>query len=93
MKYVILGTLNSDWATRQGERVESAKAKLTELGITLECYYYTQGPYDFVDVVDAPDSESILAFSVWYAGSGYGRISTMPAFDDATMNTVVQRAG
>ena len=93
MKYVILGTLSADWATRQAERVESAKAKLTELGITLESFYYTQGPYDFVDVVDAPDSESILAFSVWYAGKGYGRISTMPAFDDATMNAVVQRAG
>lgn len=92
MKYIILGTLSSDWATRQGERVGSAKAKLAELGVTLECYYYTQGPYDFVDVVEAPDSESILAFSVWYASKGYGRISTMPAFDDSMMKTVVQRA-
>ncbi len=92
MKYVILGTLSSEWATRQSERVDNARIKLSELGITLESYYYTQGPYDFVDVVDAPDSESILAFSVWYAGKGYGRISTMPAFDDAVMKAVVQRA-
>ena len=93
MKYVLLGTLSSEWTTRQRERVDSAKAKLAELGITMESYYYTQGPYDFVDVVDAPDSESILAFSVWYASKGYGRVSTMPAFDDSVMESVVQRSG
>ena len=92
MKYVLLGTLSSEWATRQRERVDSSVAKLAELGVTMESYYYTQGQYDFVDVVDAPDSESILAFSVWYVNKGYGRISTMPAFDDSVMEEVVRRA-
>ncbi len=92
MKYILLGTLNTEWVARQKERVDSAQAKLAELGITLESYYYTQGPYDFVDVVDAPNSESILAFSVWYASKGYGRVSTMPAFDDSEMDGALQRA-
>ena len=52
MKYVLLGTLSTDWAAKHGQRVESATAKLKELGITLEAIYYTQGQYDFVDVVD-----------------------------------------
>jgi hypothetical protein len=42
MKYVLLGTLGPDWATRHGERIERAKAKLAELGIKLESVYYTQ---------------------------------------------------
>ncbi len=60
MKYVLLGTLSTDWAAKHGQRVESATAKLKELGITLEAVYYTQGQYDFVDVVDAPEPEALL---------------------------------
>ena len=39
MKYVLLGTLSTDWAAKHGQRVESATAKLKELGITLEAIY------------------------------------------------------
>ena len=80
MKYVLLGKLNAEWLTRTAERVASAKAKLAALDITIDTYYFTQGDYDFVDVVDADDVGSVLAFSVWYAQQGYGSITTMPAF-------------
>ncbi len=36
MKYVLLGTLSTEWAAKHGQRIESATAKLEELGITLE---------------------------------------------------------
>ncbi|MFQ5931284.1 MAG: GYD domain-containing protein [Nitrospiraceae bacterium] len=92
MKYVMLGRLSADWATKHAQRTRSARAKLKELGIKLESVYYTQGRFDFVDVVDAPDPESMLAFSVWYANQGYGRIQTMPAFDNKTLQKAVQTA-
>ncbi len=85
MKYVLLGTLSTDWAAKHGERVESATAKLKELGITLEAIYYTQGQYDFVDVVDTPEPEDLLTFSVWYVTQGFGHIQSMPAFDPDTL--------
>ncbi|MDJ0948479.1 MAG: GYD domain-containing protein [Alphaproteobacteria bacterium] len=91
MKYVMLGTLSGDWATRQKERTGKARAKLEELGITLEALYYTQGTYDFVDVVEAPDAEAMLAFSVWYAKEGLGRITTMPAFSEAELQSAVDK--
>ena len=81
MRYVLLGTLGPDWASQQDRRIKKAKDKLAELGIKLESVYYTQGQYDFVDVVDAPTPEAMLAFSVWYATQGLGRLQTMPAFD------------
>jgi uncharacterized protein with GYD domain len=81
MKYVLLGTLSPDWASKHAERVGKARAKLEKLGIKLEAVHYTQGYYDFVDIVDAPDPEAMLAFSVWYATQGLGRIQSMPAFD------------
>ena len=91
MKYVLLGSLSAEWATRQADRFASAKAKLDDLGIKLESVNYTQGPYDFVDVIDAPDATAALAFSVWYVRQGYGRIITMPAFGDADIEAAIGR--
>lgn len=93
MKYVLLGTLEAEWAGKQKERVKKAQAKLKELGISVHAIYYTQGPFDFVDIVEAPNAEAMLSFSVWYAAHGFGRIESLPAFDAQTFETAVQRAG
>ena len=79
MKYVLLGNLSPEWASKQSERIGKAEAKLDKLGIKIESINYTQGYYDFVDIVDAPNQEAMLAFSVWYATQGLGRIQSMPA--------------
>ena len=85
MKYVLLGSLNADTMTKQEKRTMTARAKMKELGIRVESVYYTQGHYDFVDVVDAPNAETMLAFSVWYAQQGFGKMNSMPAFDERAM--------
>ena len=92
MKYVLLGTLSPNWAGKQSERVAKGRAKLEKLGIKLESIHYTQGHYDFVDIVDAPGAEAILAFSVWYATTGLGRIETMPAFDTKSFEAATKLA-
>ncbi len=91
MKFVLLGSLSADWLGKQEDRTDSAKAKLDELGIALEAVYYTQGHYDFVDLVDAPDAEAMLAFSVWYATTGFGKLETLPAYDEAYMRRAIGR--
>ncbi len=92
MKFVILGTLSAEWATKQAERTKQARAKAAALGLKIEAVYYTQGEYDFVDVVDAPDAESALAFSVWYSSRGFGRLRTLPAFEESRFNAAVAKA-
>ena len=92
MKYVLLGNLNAEWASKQGDRVGKAKAKLDKLGIKIESIHYTQGHYDFVDVVDAPNPEAVLAFSVWYSTQGLGRIQSMPAFDAKSFEAAIRNA-
>jgi uncharacterized protein with GYD domain len=92
MKYVLLGNLNSEWASKQTDRIGKAKAKLDKLGIKIESIHYTQGHYDFVDVVDAPNPEAVLAFSIWYSTQGLGRIQSMPAFDAKTFETAIKNA-
>jgi uncharacterized protein with GYD domain len=90
MKYVLVGNLNSEWANKQSERVGKARAKLDKLGIKIESIHYTQGYYDFVDIVDAPNPEAVLAFSVWYATQGLGRIQSMPAFEPETFEAAIK---
>ena len=90
MKYIFLGTLATDWIGRHDKRVKACKAKADELGMTFEAINYTQGIYDFIDVVEASDTFVVLGFSIWYAKQGYGKITTMPAFDEAAMEKAVQ---
>jgi uncharacterized protein with GYD domain len=92
MKYVLLGNLSPEWASKQSERVRKAKAKLDKLGIKVQSIQYTQGYYDFVDIVDAPNPEAVLAFSVWYTTQGLGRIQSMPAFDAKSFETAIKDA-
>jgi uncharacterized protein with GYD domain len=93
MKYILLGKLEAQWAGKQKERVKKAQAKLKELGMIAQSIYYTQGRFDFVDVVEAPNPEAMLAFSVWYASQGLGRIQSLPAFDADAFEAAVKRAG
>ena len=64
---------------------------LKQLGIKLENVYYTQGHYDFVDIIDAPGPEAVLAFSIWYSNKGFGRIQTLPAFGDKAIRKVISK--
>ncbi len=79
MRYVLLGRMNTEWVNKS-ERFTRSKEKLESLGITLEAVHYTQGAYDFVDVISTKDPQAALAFSVWYASRGFGSITSMPAY-------------
>ena len=92
MKYVLLGNLSPEYASKQTERVGKVKAKLDKLGIKIESIHYTQGYYDFVDIVEAPNPEALLAFSVWYSTQGLGRIQSMPAFEAKTFEAAIKNA-
>ena len=90
MKYIFLGIIDSNWLDKQGLRYAKANTKLKQLGIKLESVHYTQGQYDFVDVVEAPGPEAVLAFTIWYSKKGYGRIQTLPAFGDKIVRKIIE---
>ena len=85
MKYVLLGQQSAEWLGKHEQRNRLARAKAKELGIRIVSVLYTQGQYEFVDVVEAPSPEAMLSFSVWYASQGFGSFQSMPAFDGKTM--------
>ena len=91
MRYILLGKLNKEWITRN-ERFDNSKAKMSDLGIELEAVHYTQGPFDFVDIISTNNAEAALTFSIWYAAQGYGTVMTMPSFTPEEFNKAVANA-
>ena len=55
MRYVLLGTISPQWVDKQSQRLSGAKLKLKALGIKLTSVNYTQGQFDFVTIVEAPN--------------------------------------
>jgi len=90
MRYVLFGKLNRDWVDKE-ERVNRSKRKLEELGIKLEAVLYTQGSYDFVDVITTGDPKAALAFSAWYSSQGFGEIASMPAYTTDEFSDALKR--
>ena len=93
MRFALLGTLTSYGAQKYKERGPAAKKMAAKLGVKVEWIYYTQGPYDFVEVVDAPNAEAVLALTTWFAKAGYGYLEAMPGHDVPAMQRADGKAG
>jgi uncharacterized protein with GYD domain len=91
MRYLFIGKHNPSWTDRPIERRDRSDAMLEKIGIKHEMGTYVQGAFDFVDVVDAPDHEAMLAFSLWYRREGFGTIDSMPALSFDQMIDAVDR--
>ena len=92
-RFVVMGKHSEEWMGRQPERTDKVAAKVKQLGLEIKSSNYTQGIYDFIDVVDAPDGESIMAWSIWYRTEGYGEMTTMPVFQRPAFEEIGKRVG
>jgi uncharacterized protein with GYD domain len=84
--YILLSTL-----TQQGvqtlkaspERLLQVNKDIEEFGIRVLHQWATLGEFDFVNVVEAADIETILRASISIAARGSVRIETLPALEIA----------
>jgi uncharacterized protein with GYD domain len=80
--YILLSTL-----TLQGvqtlkvnpERLLQVNKDIEELGVKVLHQWATLGEFDFVNIVEAPDIETIARASVSIAARGSVKIETLPA--------------
>lgn len=81
--YVMLSTL-----TVQGiqtlksnpERLREVNRDVEELGARVLHQWATLGPFDFVNVIEAPDDATVARISVALGARGSAKFQTMPAF-------------
>ena len=92
MKYIYYGTVDATWATRTEDRWKLVAPKLEELGITIESIYYTQGEFDFIEIVECDDPQAVIAYSIWIAKEGIARMKTMTAFAKPEFDAACARA-
>jgi uncharacterized protein with GYD domain len=77
-------------STKRADMVVEAASKF---GSKMTNLYWTQGQYDLVSIIEAPDEESATAFGLAIASAGNIRMQTMRAFDRNQMNTILAKLG
>jgi uncharacterized protein with GYD domain len=60
-------------------RIREVNKEIESLGAKVVAQYAVLGPYDFVNVVEAPDNETIAKVSMELGSRGTVQIMTLPA--------------
>ncbi len=80
--FVILSTLTDDGRKtikKKPERIIEVNRELEKMGVKVLQQFAVLGPYDFVNIVEAPDYETIMKMSVEIGSRGTVQIISMPA--------------
>jgi uncharacterized protein with GYD domain len=81
-KYILLSTLTgAGRATikERPERIKEVNKEIEALGAKVLEQYAVLGPYDFVNIVEAPDNQTIMRVSVELGSRRTVQIMSMPA--------------
>jgi len=80
--YVMLSTLTSDGLEtikKNPDRITEVGNELKNMGVTIKGQWAVLGEYDFVNLVEAPDNETVARASVEIGSRGSVSMVTMPA--------------
>ena len=73
------------------KRAEAFKQMADTFGATVKDLFWTQGRYDIVTIVEAPDEISATALNLSISALGNVRIESLRAFSAAEMMTIVNK--
>jgi uncharacterized protein with GYD domain len=80
--YIMLTKLNPEGVQtvkNNPGRIKEVNREIESLGARVTAQWATLGEYDFVNVVDAPDAETIARVSLELGSRGTGRYETLTA--------------
>ncbi len=80
--YIMLSTLTDEGAKtikENPDRIKEVNLEVEALGVKVVSQYATLGQYDFLNVVEAPDNETIARVSAELSSRGSVRLQTLPA--------------
>lgn len=80
--YILLSTLTDGGAetlTQNPERVQEVNEEIKKLGANVREQYAVLGPFDFVNIVEAPDNATIARVSAALGSRGSVKITTLAA--------------
>ena len=80
--YIMLTTLTPEGVQtvkNNPQRIKEVSKEIEQLGATVKAQWATLGHFDFVNVVEAPDTATIAKVSVSLGARGSTRVETLPA--------------
>jgi uncharacterized protein with GYD domain len=80
--YILLSSLTDEgWKTvrEKPERIKEVNKELQAFGVRVISQYAVLGPYDFVNIVEAPNNETIAKVSIELGSRGTIKIVSMAA--------------
>jgi uncharacterized protein with GYD domain len=73
------------------QRVGEFRADFERRGGKLLNIYWTQGHYDMVSIIEAPDAQTAMAAMLAVGSLGNLRIETLPAFSEHEMPSILEK--
>lgn len=89
--YIMLSTLTDEGAKTIKEnpgRIKEVNKEIEAMGVKVLAQYAVLGPFDFVNIVEAPDNMTVARVSAELASRGSIRIQTLPAM---SIDDVIQK--
>jgi uncharacterized protein with GYD domain len=80
--YILLSNLTDEgWKTikEKPERIKEVNKELEDFGVRVISQYAVLGPYDFANVVEAPDNKTLGRVSIELGSRGTIKITSMAA--------------
>ena len=81
-KYIMLTTLTDEGRKTikmHPERIKEFNTELEKMGVTVQAQYAILGTYDFINILDAPDNETISCVSIELGSRGTLQLTTLAA--------------
>ncbi|MFQ5712121.1 MAG: GYD domain-containing protein [Candidatus Geothermarchaeales archaeon] len=89
--YVMLTTLTDEGRKtmkERPERIREVNEEVKKMGVEILSQYALLGPYDFLNILEAPDNETIIKVAVELGARGTVQTTTFPAI---SVDTLVKR--
>lgn len=80
--YVMLTTLTDEGRKtikKKPERIKEVSKEVEEMGVKVMSQYAVLGPYDFVNIVEAPDNETMAKVAIELGSRGTVQVMTLAA--------------
>lgn len=83
-KYVMLSTLGPDGFARLSEnpeRLREVSSEVESMGVTVLEQYAVLGQWDFINIIDAPDDETMAKVAISLGSRGTLKTMTLPIIE------------
>ncbi len=80
--YLMLTTLTDEGrktVKEHPERIKEVNKEVEAMGVKILSQYALLGPYDFVNIIEAPDNVTVIRVSTELGSRGSVKIETLPA--------------